>query len=277
VIPGGATRVAAVIGSPIRHSLSPAIHNAGFAAAGLDWTFLAFEVAEGDTKAALDGMRALGIAGLSVTMPHKTEVARLVDVLTEDAAALDAVNCVTRLGDGRLEGHNTDGPGFVDALIAETGFDPSDRRCVVVGAGGAARAVVRSLAAAGAAEVTVVNRSVAAAERAVALAPGRARIGRAGDITKADLVVNATPLGMDGRSMPFAEDLIESSHTLVDLIYHPARTPLVEAAAARGAVAVNGLGMLIHQAAHAFTRWTGVPAPVAAMERAVRAQLGHSD
>ena len=273
----GATRVAAVIGSPIRHSLSPAIHNAGFAAAGLDWTFLAFEVAEPDIAAALDGMRALGIVGLSVTMPHKTAVAQFVDVLTPEAADLAAVNCVTRLSDGRLEGHNTDGPGFLDALRAETGFDPEGRRCVVVGAGGAARAVVRSLSGAGAAEVVVVNRSRAAAERAIALAPGCGRVGEASFIADAELVVNATPLGMDGRSMPFDIELIGAGQTVVDLIYHPDRTPLLEGATARGATAINGLGMLIHQAGHAWSRWTGGPAPLAAMEHAVRAALQHSD
>ncbi|MCU1346247.1 MAG: aroE [Acidimicrobiia bacterium] len=281
MIPSGTTRVAAVIGSPIRHSLSPTIHNAGFAAAGLDWTYLAFEVADGATAEALAGMRAFGIAGLSVTMPHKSAVARLVDVLTAEAADLAAVNCVTLLADGRLEGHNTDGAGFLDALAAETGFDPAGRRCVVFGAGGAARAVIRALGAGGASEVVVVNRSAEAAERAAALAPDSSRVAGpqavASAVRSADLVVNATPVGMDGRSLPFDVDLLREGQLVADLIYHPACTPLLQAAATRGTVTVNGLGMLVHQAAHAWSRWTGQPAPLAAMARAAQAGLDHSD
>jgi shikimate dehydrogenase len=277
VTPTGATRVAAVIGSPIRHSLSPTIHNAGFGAAGLDWTFLAFEVTEADTVSALAGTRALGICGLSVTMPLKSAVARLVDVLTPEAADLAAVNCVTLLPDGRLEGHNTDGDGFLDALAAQTGMQPGGLRCVVVGAGGAARAVVRALSRAGAAEVVVVNRSAEAAQRAVSLAAIGGRVGDVGDIGLADLVVNATPLGMDGQTVPFDPSLVGPGQTVADLIYHPASTPLLAGASARGATVVNGLGMLIHQAGHAWSRWTSLPAPLADMERAVREHLQRSD
>src|SRR4051812_36773358 len=149
------TRLAAVIGSPVRHSLSPAIHNAAFEAAGLDWHYVAFEVAPGDCARALDGMRALGIAGLSVTTPHKDDVARLVDERSDDVTALAAVNCVVLLPDGGVRGENTDGPGFV-AGLRDAGVDPAGRRCCVLGAGGAARAVVLALARAGAADVAVV-------------------------------------------------------------------------------------------------------------------------
>jgi shikimate dehydrogenase len=133
----GATRLAAVIGDPIRHSRSPAIFNAAFAAAGLDWAYLAFEVPAGGAAGALDAVRALGIEGLSVTMPHKSDVAELVDECSPQAERLGAVNCVVRRGD-RLVGHNTDVAGFVASLRADAGFDPAGRRCVVLGAGGAA-------------------------------------------------------------------------------------------------------------------------------------------
>src|SRR3954469_6165198 len=152
------TRLAGVIGSPIRHSRSPAIFNAAFAAAGLDWAYLAFEVAGGGAGGALDAVRALGIEGLSVTMPHKSDVAGLVDERSPQAEQLGAVHCVVRRGD-RLIGHNTDGAGFVASLRADAGFDPAERSCVVLGAGGAARAVVLALAEAGASSVVVVNRS----------------------------------------------------------------------------------------------------------------------
>lgn len=261
-----------MIGDPVRHSLSPLILNAAFAARGLDWVFVAFPVVAGDARRALDGMRALGIEGLSVTMPHKGEVADLVDVLSPDAEALAAVNCVVREGE-LLRGHNTDGAGFVAGLRAETGFDPAGRACAVVGAGGAARAVVLALAREGAAEVVVVNRTRATAEQAAALAGEAGRVGVAGDISGADLVVNATPVGMaaaarEGQDVlrtPFDPSLLRPEQVVADLVYVPLVTPLVEEARARGATALNGVPMLVHQAAAALTLWTGEPAPVSAM------------
>ncbi|HWC10761.1 MAG TPA: hypothetical protein VG455_06010, partial [Acidimicrobiales bacterium] len=145
--PGSRTRVAAVIGDPVRHSLSPVLHNAAFRALELDWVYLAFEVPGGEAAAALTGMRALGIEGLSVTMPHKGDAAASVDELSAAALAVGAVNTVVPLPDGRLSGDNTDGAGFL-ASLAEEGFDPAGQVCLVVGAGGAARAVVHALAGA---------------------------------------------------------------------------------------------------------------------------------
>jgi shikimate dehydrogenase len=271
----GATRAAGVIGSPIRHSLSPTIFNAAFEAAGLDWAYLAFEVPEGAAGLALGGMRALGIDGLSVTMPHKAAVLEGLDRLSDDAEALGAVNCITRRG-GELHGDNTDGPGLLDALRIDEGIDLAGRRCAVVGAGGAGRAVLRALAAAGPADVVVLNRSPEPAARAVTIAGDRARVGSGDDLARADLVVHATPLGMgvvvttDGAAepMPFAVDALADGTVVVDLVYHPAVTPLVRAARARGLHAVNGLGMLIHQAAHAFRLWTGEAPPLEAMSAA---------
>lgn len=268
----GATRVAGVIGDPVRHSRSPAIHNAAFAAAGLDWVYVAFEVGEGEVPSALAGMRALGLAGLNVTMPHKQAVADAVDWLTPEAQALDAVNTVV-VHDGRLIGHNTDGAGFVDSLLVDEGISLAGLRCVVLGAGGAGRAVVRAMAAAGAAEVVVVNRTPAAAERAVALAGAAGRLGTALDVADADLVVNATPLGMGAdRSLPCDPAALGgASQVVVDLVYDPPETVWMAAARARGLRVVGGLGMLVHQAAHAFTLWTGLEAPLAAMRAAAEA------
>jgi len=268
----GSTRLAAVIGSPIRHSLSPAIFNAAFAEAGLDWIYVAFEVAAGDARRALDGMRAFDLGGLSVTMPHKDAVAEHVDHCTPEAAALRAVNCVVPTADGLL-GDNTDGPGFLDALRAEIGFDVSDRRAVVVGAGGAARAIVLALARAGAEEVTVVNRTAARADAAVALAESRGRVADASAIEGADLVVNATSVGMGDGAMPFDPALLRPGQVVADIVYHPSPTPLLAAARDRGVSAIDGLGMLVHQAAHAFRLWTGHDAPIAAMTTAARLEL----
>jgi shikimate dehydrogenase len=276
----GATRAAGVIGSPVRHSLSPALLNAAFRAVGVDWVFVAFDVPAGRGGAAIEAMRTLGLAGLSVTMPHKEAAHDAVDERTPVAAELGAVNCVFRRGDA-LVGDNTDGAGFVDALRIDEGVDPAGRRCVLVGAGGAGRAVARALGGAGAAEVVVVNRSPGPAARAAALAGAAGRVGTAADVVTAELVVNATPLGMhaapvgdDTPALPVDPAHLHAGQVVVDLVYHPAVTPLLAAARDRGAGAVNGLGMLVHQAAHAFSRWTGQAAPVDAMAAAARRELG---
>lgn len=271
----GRTRVAAVIGHPVRHSLSPVIHNAAFRALELDWAYLAFEVAPGEARQALDAMRVLGIEGLNVTMPHKAEVAAAVDRLSPVAASLGAVNTVVRHGD-ELVGDNTDGDGFLAAL-EDDGFDPAGCRCVVVGAGGAGRAVVHALGRAGAADVAVVARRPEAAEAAAALG---GRTGGPDDVAAADLVVNATPVGMAGvtdlhheRQVPFEPGLLRAGQLVVDLVYEPLMTPLLQAARKQGAAATNGVGMLLHQAALAFEQWTGQPAPLPAMSAALLAEL----
>ena len=277
-LPGVATRLAAVIGHPVGHSPSPAMHNAAFRALGLDWVYLAFDVEPGALGDAFAGVRALGVDGLSVTIPHKQAAVAAVDALSPLAEVLGAVNTVVRLADGRLRGENTDGPGFLRALYDDEGFDPANRRCVVLGAGGAARAVVKVLADAGAAEIVVVNRTPQRAEDVAALGAPCARVGVAAEAGEADLVVNATPVGMAGSG--FAGDLpVDPVHLgpgqlVVDLVPNPAVTPLVEAARARGAVATNGLGMLVHQAALAFRLWTGEDPPVAVMSAAALVHLG---
>lgn len=263
-----ATRVAGVIGDPVRHSRSPAIHNAAFAAAGLDWTYVAFEVAAGEAGRALDGMRALGLAGLSVTMPHKEAVAAAVDERSEDVVALGAANCVVPIGDGRLRGENTDGAGFVRSLL-DAGVDPAGRDCCVVGAGGAARAVILALARADAGTILIVNRTPEKAEAAAgSLAGGRAVVA---DRVSAfsEIIVNATSVGMGaGGGLPFDPDLLRSHHVVADLVYQPLETPLLAAARAARCTVVDGLGMLVHQAAIAFEHWTGEAAPVEAMRAA---------
>lgn len=266
--PTGHTRLAAVIGSPVRHSLSPAIHNAGFRVLGLDWVYLAFEVPEGSAAGALEAVRTLGIEGLSVTMPHKAAVAAVVDERTAAAETLGAVNCVVNRG-GRLIGDNTDGGGFLDGLADDSGIAIPGARCGVIGAGGAARAVVLALAEAGAAEVLVVNRSQVNAERAASIAGARGRVASAEELATCGLVVNATPLGMGSSgTMPLPPDLLTVGQVAVDLVYEPAETPWLRALRERGIEAHNGLSMLVHQAARAFVQWTGSPAPVAEMRRA---------
>ncbi len=271
----GTTRVAGVIGDPVRHSLSPVIHNAAFAEAGLDWTFVAFEVIDGDAPRAVSGARALGIDGLSVTMPHKATVIEALDRLSPTASKLGAVNAIVREGT-EFVGHSTDGAGLIDALQFDEGFSPAGKRCAVIGAGGAARAVILALAEAGAASVIVVNRTAANAELAALLAGPVGIVGAEESASDADLVVNATPLGMIGNDVPAIDaSLFHANQLVVDLVYAPPLTPTIQAARAAGAHAVGGLGMLVHQAAHAFTLWTGQEAPLPAMSAAAMAALAH--
>lgn len=270
----GSTRVAGVIGSPVAHSRSPLLANAAFQAAGLDWAFVAFEVRPGEGAQAVAAVRALGLGGLMVTMPHKVEVIAALDRLTPAAAALGAVNSIAWEGT-ELVGDNTDGPGLVASLRADNGVDPAGLRCVVLGAGGAARSVVWALADAGAADVAVVNRTQEKAEIAAALAGGVGRIGAPGDIAEANLIINATSVGMgaaaeDAGPLPLDPALLGSGQTVVDLVYLPQQTPLLRAAAARGATPVDGLGMLVHQAALSIQRWTGITPDLAVMARAAR-------
>jgi shikimate dehydrogenase len=274
------TTVVGVIGTPVRHSLSPLLHNTAFDALGLNWVSLAFEVLPGRVGAALGGLRALGIAGLSVTMPHKSDAAVAVDHCSAVAARLGAVNCVVNR-DGTLWGENTDGAGFLESLARAAAFDPVGKRCLVAGAGGAARAVVLALAGAGAVEVAVVNRTADRAADVAALAGAAGRVAGADDdevVAGADLVVNATPLGMAGPGVgdgsraadgwPVEPRLLHQGQVVADLVYVPRPTPWLQAAAAVGATPVDGLGMLVHQAAAQLELWTGLAPPTDAMWQA---------
>lgn len=278
-----ATTVAAVIGSPVRHSLSPVLQAAAFAQLGLDWTMVAFEVAAGDGAAAVAAMGALGLGGMAVTMPLKAEVAAAVDERDPAAAALRSVNTVVRLPDGRTRGMSTDGDGFVDSLLT-AGVDPAGMTVLVIGAGGAGRSIVDALGRRGAAAITVVNRTDTAAVEAARLSPV-ATAAPIGDIVGvaggADLIVNTTSVGMGvDPSAPDAAaqvavpvEALAAHHVVADIVYHPLRTVLLEAAAAAGATSVDGLGMLVHQAARQCLAWTGERPDPAAMRAAAEAEL----
>ncbi len=277
-------RLTGVIGDPIAHSRSPELHEAAFSDLGLAWRSVPFRVPAGRGAAAIGAAVVLGLVGLSVTMPLKEEVAGVVDELTPVAARLGAVNCLS-IVDGWVVGDSTDGDGLVRSLRQDEGVDPAGRRCVVVGAGGAARAVVDALARAGASEVVVVGRRPDRAAAAARLAGPVGRVGTADEVTRADVVVHATPLGMgsspaevaaaaagepgalEGLAVPVEH--LHEGQVVVDLVYHPLLTPLLAAASRRRAHPVGGLGLLVHQAALAVERWTGRPAPVEAMWAAV--------
>ena len=268
---GGATHVAGVIGWPVEHSLSPAIHNAAFVAAGLDWAYVPMPVAPGALPIAAAGLVALGFRGANVTMPHKTGAAALADELSDDARRLGAVNTFLVEG-GRLHGHNTDAPGFERFLRRDTGFDPAGRRALVFGAGGVARAVALALASGGLGRLTVALREPSRAADLVATVgdmPVEVEVVGFDEVDglERDLVVNATPLGADGETAPPLPALHEGM-LVIDLLYHPAQTPLQTVAREAGATAYGGLGLLLHQAALSFELWTGTPAPLDVMSAA---------
>lgn len=268
-----------IIGHPVTHSLSPAIHNAAFAALGMDWVYVPLPVAPGAVGAAVEGLRALGLRGANITVPHKAAVVPFLDRLEGDAALLEAVNTVV-VADGLLVGHNTDVEGVRAAVTAACGESLRGEPALVLGAGGAARAAALALARMGL-RLTVVNRTAAAAERLTTLVtaavPGAACVRLPLDrldeslVAAHRLVVNATSLGMHGAGKvpaPLA-DTLSTRHVAFDVVYARGGTQFLNTARIRGATVVDGLEMLLHQAAAAFELWTGRRAPLDAMREAV--------
>lgn len=277
---GGATRVVGVIGHPVAHSRSPAMHNAAFTASGLDWVYLAWDVAAEGLAAAVAGLRGLGVAGFNVTVPHKVAVLPLLDELGEEAAAIGAVNTVLRRN-GRWWGENTDAEGFLRSLGA-AGLRVAGSRVVVLGAGGAARAVGYALVRAGAARVHLANRT---SQRAAALAHDLTAFGDAalthsgldGGVLRAalagaDLIVQATPLGLSGAGVPVPVEWLPPGGVYYELGYGPQVQEALAAVRARGLGTLDGEEMLLHQGALAFTRWTGEAPSLTAMRDALRRQ-----
>jgi len=272
----GGTRVVGIVGDPVAHSLSPAMHNAGFRALGLDFVYVAFRVRPAALRAAVRGARALGIAGLNVTVPHKEKVIPLLDELTRPARLAGAVNTVY-WRENRLVGDNTDVQGFLHCL-AEADYRVRGCRALVVGAGGAARAVVAALLRSGARHILVVNRSTA---RRKALARHFLRHGarimtaplpalqRTESVAGVDLVVNATTLGLHGeRFLPLAYAATPVHCLFVDLVYGR-KTDFLQRARNAGRPTLDGTRMLLHQGAAAFRRWTGKEPPLDIMARAL--------
>ena len=277
-MPGENGPVIGIIGSPVGHSLTPILQAAALTELGLRWSTAAFEVPAGGGAAAVEAMRALSIRGLSVTMPLKAEVARVVDQLDPAATSLDSVNCLS-LEKGRVVGLSTDGAGLLASLAREVGLDPSGTTIAVLGAGGAARAVVDAMARAGASRVMVVARRPEAAATCAALGGSVGAVASAEEAVAADVVINATPIGMLGTAARDGSPLLDpgrlgAGQIAVDLIYHPRTTAWLASAASAGAQSVGGLGMLVHQAAIQIERWTGCEAPVEVMWAAAERAMG---
>lgn len=263
------TELCGVIGYPVRHSLSPAMHNAAFEAMELNAVYLAFETK--DMKGALKGMKALGLKGLSVTIPYKTDIIPLLDEVEGRALKIGAVNTVVNQN-GRLTGYNTDATGALKALEAKAHV--AGQSCLVVGAGGAARAVGFILKESGA-EVTITNRSLKGGE---ALAKELncpfvplARI----EEHQAQILVQTTPVGMypDVDQSPVPEQALKPDMVVMDIIYNPLETRLLQNARANGCSVVDGVGMFVYQGAEQFRLWTGLEPPVEIMAYVVKDAL----
>ena len=271
--------VLGVIGHPVSHSLSPRIHNAAFQAQSLGLVYVAFDVPPDRLPAAMAGIRALGIRGVNVTLPHKQAVLPCLDEVSPLADRVGAVNTVVN-DEGSLVGHNTDVLGFQKALRSLLPQGAYGRRCLVVGAGGAARAVVAAMVEDGAVQVWVCNRTH---ERAVQLCAAAAAWGRTAceavpldrlrEVTMpAEVLVNATSLGLAGavKELALPVDKVHSGHVVVDLVYSNSVTPLVSEARVRGASTTDGMEMLVMQAAESYSLWTGLRPPVDVMRESVR-------
>ena len=271
----GSTVLVGVIGNPVKHSLSPAILNAAFREAEMNWVYTAFETREEKLVDAIEGIRALGIAGLSVTMPHKAKVFPLMDEISDSAQMLGVVNCIVNDGK-KLKGYNTDGDGFLDAVARDSGLNMVGKKVLIIGSGGSARSIIYSLSKVGVGEIAVINRTKKKALDALELAGPVARYVEEDKISEvaaeADLVVNATPIGMSDAgtttNFPIEPNLFSKGQLAVDLIYHPLSTPWMEALKNRKVEVYGGLSMLIFQAAKSFKLWTGQEAPVDAMRKA---------
>jgi shikimate dehydrogenase len=279
------TQVCAVIGDPVGHSLSPQIHNAAFRALGLDFTYVALNVKRGAAGEAVRAVRALGLRGLSVTIPHKMDVIAHLDAVEEVAQHIGSVNTIVN-EDGCLRGSSTDGPGALRALAAD-GVDPSGRRILMLGSGGAARALAFTLAALDprpelrilgidARELDTLAGDLRQRTELPLHADALSEATLAAGMEEAEIVIHATPVGMtpktDASLVP--PGLIRPDQVMFDVVYTPLQTRLLRDATNAGARTVPGLGMFVHQAAIQFELWTGAPAPVEVMTKTVLAALG---
>lgn len=279
----GKTKLVGIFGWPVGHSLSPIFQNAAFEALGLDYRYVPLSVRPKDLADAVRGFRAMNFAGANLTIPHKEAVIPFLDELAPTAAMMGAVNTI-EVNQGRLVGHNTDGDGFVRSLLEE-GVGVAGARCLMIGAGGAARGVAVALARAGIAEIIIANRTLEKAEELASLISARIPDVTATGISLSEealrrsaeginLLVQTTSVGMKpGDPLPVPMDILRADLAVCDLIYSPLETPLLQQVSISGAKTINGIGMLLYQGAIAFEIWTGKAAPVEIMRKALESAL----
>jgi shikimate dehydrogenase len=272
-----------VFGHPVAENPTVFMQEAAFKELGLNWRYLTIEVFPEDLADAMKGLRAFNMRGINLTIPHKVEVLKYLDEVAQDARLMGAVNTVRRDGQ-KLIGENTDGKGFLRSLIEDAHEDPKGKRVVVLGAGGAARAITVELALAGTAHITIVNRSMERGMELTSLLNDRTPMqasfvqwkGTYEIPSETDILVNATPIGLfpDVDTKPSINyDTVTETVTVCDVIPNPPDTPFLREAEVRGAKTVNGLGMLVYQGAIGFKMWTGLDAPLKVMKKALRGAL----
>lgn len=270
----------AVIGDPIEHSMSPAMHNQWFLEENLDAAYLPIHVLPEQLEDAIKSLGMLGASGWNVTIPHKTAIIPFLDELDTMAKKMGAVNTVVRQADGKLKGYNTDGLGFVRSLEEAIGDTHRDGRVLLIGAGGAARGIAFALKHTGYKTITIANRTVANAEQicqelsssanAITLKEAEATLG------DYDILIQTTPAGLKNGSLqlPFELDQLSTKAIVADIVYNPLMTPFLQAAEQRGATVVTGLGMFVHQGALAFNHWLGQFPNTTSMKESLTEQLG---
>ena len=273
-----ATRLCAVFGSPIKHSASPAMHNAAFAALGLNWRYIACEVDPKNLRAAIEGAKVMNFAGVNLTVPHKLLAVDMVDSLDASAKKWGAVNTI-RFDEKGATGFNTDADAIVTSLREDLKVELRGAKVLLLGAGGAGRTAALKLAAENVAELFLVNRTQSKAEEIAAEIKKQfpsVKVATGFPQSDVDLVLNATSLGLKADdASPLDEKSFSLKHAraVYDMIYRPAETVLLAAAKKSGCRTANGLGMLLHQGAKAFEIWTGKPAPLAVMRRALEENI----
>ena len=281
----GKTKVLGIIGHPVAHSLSPLMQNAALKALGLDYIYVPFAVEPQNLSAAVNGLRALGIHGFNVTIPHKTAIIPLLDRVSPEAELSGAVNTVCR-EDGLFVGYNTDGIGFIKSLVDDLVFNPDGATVLILGAGGAARGAVAALCGAGVTKIIVANRTRSKGEALVDTFRGKyshVKFALSSQETaeldeylrEAKLIVNTTSVGMNGSSFECLDvDAFLPDARVYDMVYSPPETPLLVAARGRNLFCANGLGMLAAQGEAAFSLWTGMDPPCGLMKLKLMAALG---
>ena len=276
----GQTKIVGIIGDPIKHSRSPQIHNAAITALGLDYVYVPFHVQPDTLGVAIEGFKAANVVGINVTIPHKQNVISYLDEVSREATLIGAVNTLI-FKDGGIIGENTDAPGFRQAM-QEEGLDvPQGGSAVIIGAGGSARAIVVALALAGVGTICIANRTVS---RAVALATDLSdktdasiygiglddpKLSNA--VGMSQLIVNTASTSMDiSHPLLIDPEWLAPQSIVYDIVYTPPETRLLQAAVEKGCHTIGGLGMLVHQGAIAFEKWTGVNPPVETMRQALQ-------
>ncbi len=270
-----------LLGHPVGHSMSPVFQNDAFANLGLDHYYQAFDVKEEEIQIAVEGLRALGVAGFNVTIPHKIAIMDYLDEIDEEAKIIGAVNTVVNK-DGNLVGYNTDGQGYLESLLELTGDKIKQSNVLVIGAGGGARAIVTVLARYGVQKLSICNRTIEKAQALAKITQGKTEISTMtvreaeSNLEQFDVIINTTSVGMSPNinEMPISLDNMKAEAVVSDLVYNPKETKLLRVAKEKGATVQNGIGMLVGQGALAFEMWTNKQPDRARMRDIIENKLG---